>query len=510
MKSSKIISLLICFVILIAVSSFPVSVNAAVDEQVNESVTKMLNSGEYIADEILVTLKKEVSGLYSNRQTIESVFEPISSESIVKLTDNPFADKGAEVSNPEGVLVNTDNYRDIYLLKLKDESEMKKALGILINNCDVEIAEPNYILYPDATYDPLSNNQWQLDKIGTGASWDKGFTGKSDVQVGILDTGIDTGHTDLVSNVDYTLAWDIYLNTSDVTDVNGHGTFIAGLIGADLNGSGVVGVNKAVTMIPLKISHDAQGSSTISTMISGVNYAALYGIDILNLSYTLSSMSTTLEQAVQNYGGLFVSSAGNDGDDIDVNMNGHCNNVQNWIVVGATQSNDTRASFSNYGATYVDLFAPGYSVYSTKRNNTYGSGSGTSFAAPLVVAAAAVLMAHATDLSVIQIKDLLLNNVAALPALSGLCVTGGRLSLINAVNALYSATRPAYSKGDVNGSGTITSSDSLIIKRIYLGTYTPTPKQLVAADVNKSGTVTSIDYIMVVRYCNETYYFPPY
>ncbi|HBR31341.1 MAG TPA: hypothetical protein DD733_04595, partial [Clostridiales bacterium] len=282
MKSSKIISLLICFVILIAVSSFPVSVNAAVDEQVNESVTKMLNSGEYIADEILVTLKKEVSGLYSNRQTIESVFEPISSESIVKLTDNPFADKGAEVSNPEGVLVNTDNYRDIYLLKLKDESEMKKALGILINNCDVEIAEPNYILYPDATYDPLSNNQWQLDKIGTGASWDKGFTGKSDVQVGILDTGIDTGHTDLVSNVDYTLAWDIYLNTSDVTDVNGHGTFIAGLIGADLNGSGVVGVNKAVTMIPLKISHDAQGSSTISTMISGVNYAALYGIDILN------------------------------------------------------------------------------------------------------------------------------------------------------------------------------------------------------------------------------------
>ncbi|HAN20771.1 MAG TPA: hypothetical protein DCP51_03720 [Clostridiales bacterium] len=487
------------------------NVNAAINEELENSLVEMMNKCNYAPGEIIVAMKKEVSGIY-RKDSVNTIFENIETEMIKKLTFNPLVDElpYSIEYNKEESLLNLSNYRDFYLLKLSDKNDMVEILEQIIKRDDVEIAEPNYIDILNYTYDSLSSYQYSLDKIGVGAAWDKGFTGKSTVTVGIIDSGIDYSHNDLIGNVDFTLAKNIYLNTSDVTDINGHGTFIAGIIGADVNGTGVVGVNKSVTMVPLKVSYDSTGNAYVSTRIDAVNYAATYGIDILNMSYELSSRSTLLETAVNNYNGLFITTSGNDGLDIDININGKCNDIENWIVVGASGSLDELPSFSNYGATYVDLFAPGDWVYSTTLNNTYGYKLGTSYAAPHVAAAAAVIMAHATHLTPLQVKDLLLNTTVYCSAFDNKCVTDGRLSLINAVNYLYNEVRPAYSKGDVTGDGRITSTDYLIIQRIFLGTYTPTAQQLDAADVNNSGTVTSVDYLMVQRYFYQTFYFPPY
>ena len=491
------------------------SVNAQSNEKSENTVpaaAEMLEKGEFAPGEIIVSMKTGASGIHKEA-TPETIFEGVDTRNIQKLTFHPSVDRAPypNISDTKNISFKEDKYRDIYLLTLNNETDMEEALDKLNKRADVEVAEPNYIATPDATYDPLSVYQWSLDKIGVGAAWDKGFTGKSAVHVGILDTGIDYSHEDLVGNVNLSLAWDFYLNTSNVSDINGHGTFIAGIIGADVNGVGVVGVNRNVTMVPLKISFNSSGQAYVSTMVAAVNYAATNDeFSVLNLSYSLSSTSINLEMAVESFDGLFVSASGNDGLNIDLYPNGHCNDVENWIVVGASTSTDGIRSTSNYGATYVDLFAPGSSLYSTKLSNIYGTGSGTSYAAPQVVAAAAVIMAHATHLTPLEVRDLLFDTVDYCTAFNNKCVTDGRLSLINAVNYLYNEVRPAYSKGDVNGSGTITSADALLVQRIYLGTYTPTPQQFDAADVNNSGTVTSADYLMVQRYFYQTYYFPPY
>lgn len=363
---------------------------------------------------------------------------------------------------------------------------------------------------PLESYDP-STNTWVMEKMGVNQSWKAGFIGSTSVRIAVLDTGY-SAHTD-VSCVDMNLARNVVSLSSSATalaDANGHGTFIIGQIGATLNGVGINGICKHITVVPIKISED--GNSTVNFVIAGIKYAESIGVDVINLSYSLPDGCDDRIMASTQFDGLIVWAAGNSNADIanSTDDKGKANDIENWIVVGASNSSDEKRSTSNFSSIYVDLFAPGSDIFGIANNGSgYTIKSGTSMAAPYVAAATAIIMSHATHLTPVEVKQLLLDNVTPVTSLNGLCVSGGRLSLIKAVNSLYSATRPVYSRGDANGSGSITSTDYLMIKRIVMGTYTANDNQLAGADANGDGSVNALDYMMVKRYVLKTYYFSP-
>ena len=159
----------------------------------------------------------------------------------------------------------------------------------------------------------------------------------------------------------------------------------------------------------------------------------------------------------------------------------------------------------------MDLFAPGSSIKSTSNDGySYVTKSGTSFAAPMVSAAAGIIASHATHLSTTDIISYILNNVDPVSALNGLCVTGGRLNLLNVAIDLYTEFRGQYTLGDLTGDGYADSVDAELLRQYVLGNVTLTAVQLAASDINGNGGINAQDYIMLKRFSQQTFYFPPY
>lgn len=194
----------------------------------------------------------------------------------------------------------------------------------------------------------------------------------------------------------------------------------------------------------------------MSAVIRSINYATEHNIPILNFSGGFSYNSTALYEAVQNYPGLLVCTAGNEHQDItDSNYAVYpaCHDLPNIISVGSTNSSDNPSSFSNYGysgSKGVHLFAPGENIKSTYVNNSTATFNGTSGAAPIVAGVAALLKSVNIDLTTQELKDAILNNVDVVPALQNRCITGGRL---NAFKALKSVI-PTYTTLGVEQYGT--------------------------------------------------------
>ena len=215
----------------------------------------------------------------------------------------------------------------------------------------------------------------------------------------------------------------------DPTDHVGHGTHVAGIIGANgNNGIGIAGVCWNISLVSLKIA-DASGTPDIQYAIRAIDYAASKNISILNCSFSGSGSSLAIRTAMENFTGLVVCAAGNDNSDNDIYLRSPCgnNDLNNVISVGAINQNNKKWAYSNYGATKVDLFAPGDGIYSTYPNN-YKYDSGTSMAAPHVTGVAALLLSRYPDMSAGVLKASILEGVDKLPDLSGLCVTGGKLN----------------------------------------------------------------------------------
>ena len=343
------------------------------------------------------------------------------------------------------------------------------ATKLLLGLPQVRYVEPNHVVrtVEAVPNDPSLSQLWGLSNTGqTGGTadadidapeaWDLA-TGDSNVVVAVTDTGVDFSHPDLAAQrwvntddpfgggdqdgnglVDDWSGWDFVNDDNDAFDDNQHGTHVSGTVGAvGDNGVGVVGVNWNVKIMPLKFLN-AAGSGSTADAIAATLYAADQGADIASNSWGGGPFDQALLDAIE-YGAargmLFVAAAGNDGRSNETTPTYPANYASEAIVsVAATDHADALAFFSNYGATTVDLGAPGVNILSTTPGNTYGSFSGTSMATPHVAGAAALLKARFPDASLYGLKNLLLRSVDPIASLSGRTTTGGRLNLYTGVS----------------------------------------------------------------------------
>jgi thermitase len=247
--------------------------------------------------------------------------------------------------------------------------------------------------------------------------------------VAVVDTGIDAAHPDLAGQI--AAGGRNFVpgaNPGDVSDPFEHGTHVSGTVAARANNAvGVVGVAPAAKLLPLRV-FDNGGGAFDSWIAQAFDYAGDRGVRVVNASFGGPGTSQTLINAIGAHPGtLYVVAAGNDGDNNDTVTVMPCEVPRpNVVCVGASDEGDDIANFSNFGATSVDLFAPGVRIRSTLPQGDYGYESGTSMASPHVAGEAALLFALAPWLGAQQVKDLILGTADARPLLSGLSVTGGR------------------------------------------------------------------------------------
>lgn len=246
---------------------------------------------------------------------------------------------------------------------------------------------------PYTPNDPMFPNQW--DKLLTETNWAWSVTkGSSAVIIAILDSGVDSDHTDLAQNA--IQGYNFIDNNSNFQDDNGHGTKITGIAAAKIdNGQGIAGMAGNSSVMSLKIAN-GMGSVKRSDLISAIIYAADNGARVINVSAGFEGPSEIEEAAVEyawSKGLLICASAGNDGI---CDLNHYPSSYEHVMSVGASTEDDSRAGFSNYGSN-VDVYAPAKSVWLTLPQNGYGTGSGTSYASPQVAGLAALVWSSHPD-----------------------------------------------------------------------------------------------------------------
>jgi subtilisin family serine protease len=227
---------------------------------------------------------------------------------------------------------------------------------------------------------------WGVAHIRSDSLWPH-YLGQG-VRVAIIDTGIQLQHPDLKEAIG--AGYNVLNPGAQPSDDNGHGTHIAGTIAAYGQRSGIIGVAPATTLHPVK-AFDAKGSAYVHDLVAGINWCVRAGIPIINMSFGIHANSPSLRRAVTNaarQGTLIIASAGNDGNDQEVDYPAKYESV---ISVGASNRDNELASFSN-DAGRVDFYAPGVAIESCHRMRSYRTLSGTSMAAAHVSGALAQLM----------------------------------------------------------------------------------------------------------------------
>jgi subtilisin family serine protease len=294
--------------------------------------------------------------------------------------------------------------------------------------------------------DPLSQWQWTLhNPVTAGADMDVtdawATSRGANVTVAVVDTGVDTVHPDLAGQIDVRSRNFASDGAEDqIDDLDGHGTKVAGVIAAQDNSVGTIGVAPDAQVLVLR-AFGADGVGDSSAIAAAFNYAGDLGVPIVNASFNGPSSSAAIEQAIASHPGtLFVVAAGNDyGTDDDAVPTYPCDLPDtNLVCVGASTDADAPADFSNVGAHNVDLFAPGADVLAPVLLNgtfhhTWNSTSGTSIAAANVAGVAALALSAAPALTTAQLKAAVLDSGDALPALAGLSLTGRRANAAKAV-----------------------------------------------------------------------------
>jgi len=365
----------------------------------------------------------------------------------------------------------------IYKFILPDDADIPSVANEYSMNPYVVYAEPNYLyhLY-EIPNDPFFDQQWALNQsndcdIDIPEAWDI-ETGNPNVTIAIIDSGVDYNHSDLDANIWHDPIYSnpgydfVDINTAEYIangftlcpeedytvpdanpmDVLGHGTHCAGIAGAVTNnGIGIAGVSWNCRIMPVrsgfKIIYLSQvyGLLEFDDVALGIIYAADNGANVISMSFGGDDYSNLVHDAI-NYaysqGLILVASAGNS----NTNVPSYPAGYDNVIAVAATDSDDCKASFSNYGS-WVDVAAPGVNILSTLPGNTYGEKSGTSMACPHVAGLTALILSKNQSYNQEEVRTIICDSADKLPPPEN--KLEGR---INAFNALLRGPGPATSE----------------------------------------------------------------
>lgn len=288
--------------------------------------------------------------------------------------------------------------------------------------------------------DQYLNKQWGLENINAFEAW-RIQTGSKNVKVGVIDTGISKDNPDLIDNYSEDLSYGVGLLAGDPgVDPNGHGTNVAGIIGAKgNNGVNFSGVSWDVTLVSLKLPL-LNNSFMPWDLVEAINKASELNLPIVNYSIGGDGEDLSIKQAIENYNGLFVCSAGNKNLNIDeVFYTAGSFTLDNIICVGNSDKSNKKYKESCYGKNSVDLFAPGVQIYNTtpdNKNTVYYTG--TSQSAPHVAGTAALLLSENPNLETDDLKSAILDNVTPISSLTPYCKTGGVLNANKALEEVHS------------------------------------------------------------------------
>ncbi|MCL2204019.1 MAG: S8 family serine peptidase [Defluviitaleaceae bacterium] len=326
------------------------------------------------------------------------------------------------------------NIGDILLVHLVEQSKLAvlEWVAHLSAHPYVLHAEPDFIfeclITPNDRYYPYL---WGMEKINAAAAWAH-TVGKADVIVGVIDSGVDYTHPDITQNLwrtqDGYYGWNFYDANPDSMDFTGHGTHVAGTIGAVGNNvSGVTGVCWRVQIASFKIGNEVL---LLDAAIAAIIFAMQNNIPILNNSWGTRYPSEILRNVIGMYKGLFVAAAGNSGQNSDIEpMYPAAFDNDNILSVASIEPDDSLSAFSNYGAKTIDIAAPGNQILSLGLHGEYSPQRGTSMAAPHVAGAAALLKSYNPHLTTAEIKQIILASAAKRPQLAQKLVTGGILDM---------------------------------------------------------------------------------
>ncbi len=336
-----------------------------------------------------------------------------------------------------------------------------EALAELRRDPDVVYAQADRRVSATAPNDAYYKLLWGLENtgqsiLGQGGAADADIDAPeawtrsqgAGVVVAVVDTGANAAHEDLAGQI--VAGRDFVDGDDDPDDLNGHGSHVTGTIAAlGNNATGIAGVAPLAHVMPLRVL-DADGSGWDSDVAAAFDYAGDRGVRIVNASLGGPGYSAALADAIAAHPNtLYVVAAGNDhvnNDDPRVADYPCALPLDNVVCVGATDNRDRPASFSNYGASTVDLFAPGVDIASTSMGpatDAYRWMDGTSMASPHVAGAAALALGAYPSASTAQLRAALLSSVDVLGALAGLAVTGGRLNADAAITAMTAPPPPA-------------------------------------------------------------------
>ncbi|MCX6733642.1 MAG: S8 family peptidase [Candidatus Peregrinibacteria bacterium] len=382
--------------------------------------------------------------------------------------------------------------QNVTLLTSKSNESTEQLIDRLQDDSRVEYVVPNYLRKVFDTTpsqyipnDSFFADQWSLHSasdvdIDAPEAWS--ISKGSNVIVGVLDTGADLTHPDLVPNlwngsseaggckddngvvIETGCPDSDPANDNDPTDDHGHGTHVASIIGAKGDDNlGVTGVAMSVSLMPIKVA-DKDGFLSSSDWIKGLNFAKQNGAKIVNASFGGLNFSQAEYDAIHDFPGLFVAAAGNNGsNNDDLATPNYPSNyaLNNIIAVSATDSTDNIADFSNYGAANVDVGAPGVHVLGAVPPSLFAGGSyayfsGTSMASPHVAGLAALLWGYDANLTMAQVRDDILATGDVDSHLSGKVATGKRINAYNALKGLTTVpgiTSTMLQDDGVSGNG---------------------------------------------------------
>ena len=460
--------IILLILILISLFTFCSVVSASNTSDINGSIN--ISSTSNSSNIITSSASKGTSSTNYKKNELFVKFKYSSKSNYKKISQTINRQIGATV------IKEYSEVKGLQLVKIPANISLKNAILKYKKNSNVIYAEPNYAYaansIPDDTY---YDYQWGLSQINASSAWNI-TTGSRNVIIAVVDSGIDLTHADLKANIwinpreiagngidddhngyiDDVYGWNFIKNNSNVTDDDGHGTHVAGIIaGEGSNSKGITGIMWSATIMPLKFL-DSKGNGYVDDAVSAIRYATKMGASIISCSWGGSEYSQALKDVIDTSFALVVCAAGNgdSGTNDDVSpVYPACFTSKNIISVAATDENDELASFSDYGLNSVDVAAPGTSIFSTLPGSHYGYMQGTSMAVPYVTGLAGLIKSLRPDLTALQIKYTILNNVDHISSLAGKVLTGGRINALKALtNIITDSTAPTVNVNLKGGS----------------------------------------------------------